>query len=68
MKNISKFILAAVILSGALFTTNTQAKLKKIEKMEYHKTIPCHDVFTICDNANPDSYESFDLCMRRNGC
>jgi len=30
--------------------------------------VPCSSVYTVCDNAHPDSFEDFDSCMSSNGC
>lgn len=55
------FILGIAATASADVTSNGDAE-------EVKEQVPCSTVFTVCDNAHPDSFEDFDNCMQANGC
>ncbi|EWH12455.1 MULTISPECIES: hypothetical protein [Cellulophaga] len=69
MKNISKFILAPIIVVGAQFSSDAQVNLSPKNTQKVIRQAPdCSSFFAACDNTYPNSFSAFDECMRRNGC
>lgn len=66
MKSLKITILGLLFFSG--FISNANETVLDTAKADEDYTVPCENVFSVCDNAHPADYELFMLCMSRNGC
>lgn len=67
MKNFKTVALGMIFLFGLTAMSNI-TKNEGTTNETVVGEIPCSTVYTVCDNANPDDYGYFLLCVQRNGC